>query len=103
LDSGLGMAPEDLEFANALFSGVETHGLAASRYLGHYVVAQLATRHGLGVHLAASPTGGITATIAVPAALLGGEEAPADEPAAPALPRRVALVPPADAEPEPEP
>ena len=100
VDGGLGMAPDDLEFANALFSGVETQGLAASRYLGHYVVAQLATRHGLGVHLAASPAGGITATIALPSALLGGEETSADEPAAPALPRRVALVP---AEPAPEP
>ena len=87
LDSGIGMAPEDLEFANALFSGVETQGLAASRYLGHYVVAQLATRHGLGVHLAASPAGGITATIALPSALLGGEDAPDEsEPPPPALP-----------------
>ena len=105
LDSGLGMAPEDLEFANALFSGVETRTVAASRYLGHYVVAQLAVRHGLGVHLAASPGGGITATIALPAVLVGGAAhvGSGETEPGPPLPRRVALVPQPEVEPQPEP
>jgi signal transduction histidine kinase len=105
LDSGLGMAPDDLEFANALFSGVETHAVAASRYLGHYVVAQLAVRHGLGVHLAASPGGGITATVALPSVLVGGAapDGSSETEPAPPLPRRVALVPEPDVEPQPEP
>jgi hypothetical protein len=41
------------------------------------VVAQLAARHALGVHLAASPAGGITAMVALPAVLLGEQAPPA--------------------------
>ncbi|HYL51891.1 MAG TPA: ATP-binding protein [Acidimicrobiia bacterium] len=75
VDQGIGMPADQLERANELISSPETGTFAASRFLGHYVVAQLAARHGLGVHLAASPLGGITAMIALPAALLG-ETAP---------------------------
>ena len=74
VDSGIGMHDEELERANALISSASALTLAPSRFLGHYVVAQLAARHGLAVHLAASPAGGLTATIAVPAVLLGAAE-----------------------------
>ncbi len=109
VDQGIGMPAEDLERANALISSANALTFAPSRFLGHYVVAQLAARHGLGVHLAASPAGGLTAMMSVPPALLGGAVAPslpdtvvADEaprPAiAPELPKRGASAPaPADA------
>src|SRR5712691_7504739 len=76
IDSGIGMNEEELERANALISSANALTLAPSRFLGHYVVAQLAARHGLTVHLVASPAGGLTATIALPAVLLGLENAP---------------------------
>ena len=66
VDSGIGMHDEELERANALISSASALTLAPSRFLGHYVVAQLAARHGLVVHLAASPAGGLTAMIALP-------------------------------------
>ena len=71
VDSGIGMSAEDLQHANELISAPNELSLAPSRYLGHYVVGQLAARHELTVHLAASPGGGLTAMIVLPAALLG--------------------------------
>jgi signal transduction histidine kinase len=76
VDAGIGMPAEDLERANALISSANALTFAPSRFLGHYVVAQLAQRHGLGVHLAASPAGGITAMIGLPPVLLGMQPAP---------------------------
>lgn len=103
VDAGIGMHDEELDRANALISSASALTLAPSRFLGHYVVAQLAARHGLTVHLAASPAGGLTATVALPGVLLGLAPAPeveapvaetppaptdeVDRPA-PALPRR---------------
>ncbi len=80
VDQGIGIPADELERANALISSPDTGTFAASRFLGHYVVAQLAARHGLGVLLTASPLGGITAMIALPAVLLG-RQAPPLEPA----------------------
>ncbi len=77
VDSGIGMHDEELERANALISSASALTLAPSRFLGHYVVAQLASRHGLAVHLAASPAGGLTAMIALPAELIGMKREPA--------------------------
>ena len=71
------MHDEELERANALISSASALTLAPSRFLGHYVVAQLASRHGLIVHLAASPAGGLTAMVALPAELLGMKSGPA--------------------------
>jgi signal transduction histidine kinase len=86
VDAGIGMHDEELERANALISSANALTMAPSRFLGHYVVAQLAVRHGLRTHLAASPAGGLTATIGLPMALLGvkGVPAGAAPPVAPA-------------------
>ena len=80
IDSGIGMHDDELERANALIASASALTVAPSRFLGHYVVAQLAARHGLTVHLAASPGGGLTAGIAVPAELLGLQNAPGATP-----------------------
>ncbi len=77
VDYGIGMHDEELDRANALISSASALTLAPSRFLGHYVVAQLAARHGLAVHLAASPAGGLTAMIALPAELIGMKAEPA--------------------------
>jgi signal transduction histidine kinase len=73
VDLGIGMGPEDLQRANDLINSPDASTFAPSRFLGHYVVAQLATRHNLNVHLSASPAGGLTAMIALPGALTGLE------------------------------
>ena len=75
VDTGIGMPPEDLERANALIQSADVGTFAPSRFLGHYVVAQLAARHGLTVHLAASPTGGLTAMVALAPRVVGRPEA----------------------------
>ncbi|HWS45215.1 MAG TPA: ATP-binding protein, partial [Acidimicrobiia bacterium] len=125
VDSGIGMSAEELERANELIASPGALTVAPSRFLGHYVVAQLAKRHDLAVHLTASPAGGVTALIALPAEMLGlapprpvadtdGDTGPAGPDrveaagAAPpvALPRRAAVAsvaPLADVEPEPAP
>ncbi|MDQ1460966.1 MAG: hypothetical protein QOI08_2450 [Actinomycetota bacterium] len=110
VDSGIGMHEEELGRANSLISSANALTLAPSRFLGHYVVAQLAARHGLTVHLAASPAGGLTAMVALPGVLLGLAPAPAVDEAvvetppaaseevdrpAPALPRRGPVADPA--------
>ncbi len=71
VDTGIGMPVEDLERANTLLASRDAHTFAPSRFLGHFVVAQLASRHNLAVHLSASPGGGLTATIALPGPVIG--------------------------------
>jgi signal transduction histidine kinase len=70
IDSGLGMAPSDIESANRRLAGAESFTIAPSKYLGHYVAGNLAARHDIGVHLDNSPGNGVTATVNVPPALL---------------------------------
>jgi len=80
IDNGIGMHEDELERANALISSANALTLAPSRFLGHYVVAQLAARHSLTVHLASSPAGGLTAMVALPTSLLGMKSTPVAEP-----------------------
>ena len=70
LDSGLGMSAEDLADANRRLAGTESFTVAPSKYLGHYVSGNLARRHGIRVHLGPSPSGGVTATVDLPDAVL---------------------------------
>jgi signal transduction histidine kinase len=79
IDRGVGMNDVDLERANRRLAAAESFTVAPSRYLGHYVVAQLAARHGVHVWLARSPSGGVAAVVELPAAVLA-EVAPADAP-----------------------
>jgi signal transduction histidine kinase len=69
-DAGLGMDEQQIADANALFDSPPPVGLALTRTLGLTVVARLAARHGVGVRLAAAPTGGVTAVVHVPSHLL---------------------------------
>jgi hypothetical protein len=51
-------------------AGAESYTIAPSKYLGHYVVGNLAHRHGIAVRLEHTPTRGVTATVDVPGHLL---------------------------------
>jgi signal transduction histidine kinase len=70
VDSGIGMSEDDLERANVRLRGAESFTVAPSRYLGHYVVAQLAKRHSIHVELQPGPDSGVVAVIVLPFALL---------------------------------
>jgi signal transduction histidine kinase len=68
-DRGLGMTDQELAWANRRLAGTAAGETAGDR-LGLAVAGRLAARNGLGVRLGRSPTGGVTATVRVPARLL---------------------------------
>jgi signal transduction histidine kinase len=70
VDHGLGMTPEDLERANQRLAGAESFTVTPARYMGHYVTAVLAARHGVSVRLQGSVVAGITAQVTLPPTLL---------------------------------
>ena len=70
VDHGLGMTPEDLERANQRLAGAESFTVTPARYMGHYVTAVLAARHGVSVHLHGSVVAGITALVTLPPTLM---------------------------------
>ncbi|MFI1989873.1 nitrate- and nitrite sensing domain-containing protein [Actinoplanes sp. NPDC020271] len=76
-DRGLGMTPEGVEIANRRLAEPPEFDPADSARLGLFVVAQLATRHGIRVSLSASPYGGITAIVMIPGDLVTAAPGPA--------------------------
>jgi hypothetical protein len=70
VDHGLGMTPEDLERANQRLAGAESFTVTPARYMGHYVTAVLAARHGISVRLHGSVVAGISAQVTLPPTLL---------------------------------
>ncbi|CAA9439025.1 MAG: Putative sensor and ATPase, component of G-protein-coupled receptor (GPCR) system [uncultured Pseudonocardia sp.] len=75
LDHGIGMSTEELARANGRLAGEELFVVAPTRYLGHYVVGQLAQRLGVEVRLHESPLTGVTARINLPASLIAAPPA----------------------------
>jgi signal transduction histidine kinase len=69
-DQGVGMGDDDLADANARLRGEGDFVSAPTRYLGHYVVGQLARQLTVGVQLAPSPVTGITARVTVPVTVM---------------------------------
>ncbi|MEV0150990.1 MULTISPECIES: nitrate- and nitrite sensing domain-containing protein [unclassified Nonomuraea] len=74
-DRGLGLARGELDELNARLEEVPEFDLAQSDRLGLFVVSRLAARHGIRVRLGASPYGGLTAMVALPASILSGQPA----------------------------
>jgi signal transduction histidine kinase len=70
-DDGSGF---DLESANSLLAHPPDIGLAVGDGLGLLVVARIAARHGVTVHLRSAPTGGTTAIVLLPHAILVASE-----------------------------
>jgi hypothetical protein len=77
-DQGIGMSPEQLAEANHQLARPPLVGLALSRSLGFIVIGRLAQRFEISVKLTASPSGGVTALVTLPADLVAyeGEEQP---------------------------
>jgi signal transduction histidine kinase len=81
-DQGLGMADEELVVANQRLAGRGSTGRAAAALpdhdadrLGLVVAGRLAARHGIGIELARSPAGGVTAAVRLPTSLLSARPA----------------------------
>ncbi|MFE7169126.1 nitrate- and nitrite sensing domain-containing protein [Streptomyces sp. NPDC057616] len=86
-DRGLGMAEEDYESFNAQLAvepQFDVVALADDLRLGMFVIARLATRHGITVTLRPSPYGGTTAIVLLPDEIVVREapDAPDDAPEA---------------------
>ncbi|GAQ62430.1 sensor histidine kinase [Streptomyces scabiei] len=80
-DRGLGMSEEDYAAFNAQLAvppQFDVVALADDLRLGMFVIARLATRHGITVTLRASPYGGTTAIVLIPDETVV-REAPADD------------------------
>ena len=69
-DRGLGMSREDLARYNERLASPPDFQLSGAVQLGFLVVAHLAHRHGIKVHLRPSPYGGVTAIVLIPSELL---------------------------------
>jgi signal transduction histidine kinase len=70
VDSGIGMAAEDLQIANHRLEGHGAEGEVPGRYLGHFVAGRLSSRHGIAISLQSSHSGGLVARVKIPAALI---------------------------------
>ncbi|WP_327589980.1 sensor histidine kinase [Nonomuraea sp. NBC_00507] len=69
-DTGIGMTHDELVRANERLARVPEVDVSVSRRMGLYVVARLAYRHGIRVHLRPHETGGLIAMVLLPDALL---------------------------------
>ncbi|NYJ33390.1 hypothetical protein HNR10_001271 [Nocardiopsis aegyptia] len=69
-DSGIGMAPDDLEAINARLAAPPVIDVAVSRRMGLFVVSRLAHRHGVRLQLREAHGGGTTAIVIFPPDLL---------------------------------
>ena len=111
-DRGLGMSEEDYAAFNAQLAvppQFDVVALADDLRLGMFVIARLATRHGITVTLRASPYGGTTAIVLIPDEIVVREAPAPDEDGTDAAEQPVrgsllaARVAAAAAEPDPEP
>ncbi|MFB9742923.1 nitrate- and nitrite sensing domain-containing protein, partial [Pseudonocardia sulfidoxydans] len=86
-DRGVGMAEHELTDANERLGGPAQVDVSASRRMGLFVVGRLAARHGIGVRLGSTGSGGLTASVTVPGYLIPGAPGDATGPAgAPKMP-----------------
>ncbi len=80
-DQGVGMTSEELQLANSRLRGEGDFIAAPTRFLGHFVVGELARQISAQVELLPSPVVGVTARVTLPLALLTLPRAIAGSPA----------------------
>ncbi|RSM89402.1 HAMP domain-containing protein [Kibdelosporangium aridum] len=85
VDHGIGMKPPQMAEENRRLVDRERLDVAPTSVLGLFVVGRLARRHSLAVDLIPTHGGGVTARVAIPAALFT-RPAPATPPSQPAAP-----------------
>jgi signal transduction histidine kinase len=69
-DLGMGMSDQDLAAANARLASMQDLDEVPTAHLGLFVVARLATRHGIAVRLDSRGGEGLTALVALPPTIL---------------------------------
>ena len=74
-DEGLGIAAEELVYANWRLDNPPVIDVSVSRRMGLFVVGRLAARHGIRVRLRKLPRGGLSALIWVPDSIAAFESA----------------------------
>ena len=89
-DQGVGMNPEMMAQANWRLENPPPVDVAVSRNMGLFVVGRLAARHGIKVRLQAAATGGLTALVWLPDAVVVLPEAGAAAGLGPAEPDAMA-------------
>ena len=89
-DQGVGMNPEMMAQANWRLENPPPVDVAVSRKMGLFVVGRLAARHGVKVRLQAAATGGLTALVWLPDAVVVLPEAGAAAGLGPAEPDAMA-------------
>jgi hypothetical protein len=89
-DQGVGMNPELMAQANWRLENPPPVDVAVSRNMGLFVVGRLAARHGVKVRLQAAATGGLTALVWLPDAVVVLPEAGAAAGSGPAEPDAMA-------------
>jgi signal transduction histidine kinase len=97
IDAGFGMPAADIAQANRRLAGAESFTVAPSKYLGHYVAGNLASRHGIRLQLDNSPGNGVTTSVELPPALLTAEQVVGDPITDPRGTRAARVRPPAAA------
>jgi K+-sensing histidine kinase KdpD len=73
IDQGIGMSSDAVDQANRRLGGTESFTVAPSKYLGHYVAGNLASRHSIRLQLAAAAGRGTVAAVDLPFHLLVSE------------------------------
>jgi signal transduction histidine kinase len=85
-DRGIGMAPKDMAYANWQLENAQAPDVNVPKWMGLFVVARLAARHGIRVRLQPAEFGGLTALVWLPDDILTRSSATApprlSEPAA---------------------
>jgi len=69
-DQGVGMNPDQMAQANWRLENPPATDVAVSRHMGLFVVARLAARHGIKVRLQPAASGGLSALVWLPDAIL---------------------------------
>jgi signal transduction histidine kinase len=76
VDHGIGMTPQQLAQENERLVERERLEITPTSVLGLFVVGRLARRHSLNVQLTATPGGGVTAEVTIPASLFSAVPVP---------------------------
>src|SRR5215470_6221288 len=76
VDSGMGMAEEQLRQVNWRLENPPAADVEVSRHMGLFAVAHLAARHGIRVRLRRAPSGGLIAHVWLPDALISQDTKP---------------------------
>jgi Histidine kinase-, DNA gyrase B-, and HSP90-like ATPase len=65
-DQGIGMTPKEMAYANWRLENPPTTEMTVPKWIGLFVVARLAARHGIGIRLQPAEVGGLTALVWLP-------------------------------------